>query len=337
MKRHASWPSKRQEFRRGGFSLVELIVVILIIAILIALLLPAIQGVRQSAIEGSVVTDIGSLEKAIAEFKLKYGIEPPSSIVLYEDPSGWSTPGALTQNSRATLRRIWPRYNFAPAPPPMGNTGVLVDINGDGDTTDVLTLNGAECLAFFLGGLFDSTTTSTGVTEYVPIGFSANPQVPFSRATGRRDAPLLGDFPSSRLRDGNGNGMPEIYDPIVNQQLPYQYFSSYDGRGYQPAGYDGSFGTVDDEILGTGYPTSSSGAAYPMQTVYMATATNPQKPRSYQIISPGVDGVFGVAPPSSVPTGWGIWNQEDGVVRVTGADRSQEEDNITNFSGGRLD
>ena len=68
-----------------GFTLVELLAVILILAVLIALLLPALNGALKTARNAAVGAEINQLAQALASFKAKYGDYPPSRIYLAED------------------------------------------------------------------------------------------------------------------------------------------------------------------------------------------------------------------------------------------------------------
>src|SRR4051812_17812321 len=70
---------------RFGFTLVELLIVIVILGILIALLLPAIQAAVRSARTASVSAEINQMAQALADFKNKYGDYPPSRIILSEN------------------------------------------------------------------------------------------------------------------------------------------------------------------------------------------------------------------------------------------------------------
>lgn len=345
--------------RRGrtqaGFTLIELVVVILVISILAAFLLPAINNVRITGRNAQVTADIKNLEAAIANFKLKFGVEPPSSFVLYEAASGWGNTDALTRNSVAIIRQIWPSYDFTNQGDPTTNTTTGTDnptagnqardFNLDGDETDVFRLNGAECLAFFLGG---NGIINSVAANRVATGFSANPTNPFAIG-GNRVGPFY-EIDGARLSDVDNDNVPELLDPLPNQTMPYQYFSSYNGRGYQIFGPDGAFGTsaqqLDDEVI------RISGTAT-MSSVYLQTDTTmpssptsfptgtPWNQKSYQIISPGLDGGYGVG---GLFTRAGTSAAGDGIAVRSGtgdtfrsrSPREQEADNITNFSGGPL-
>lgn len=316
-------PSPRRTLDRRGFSMIELLVVIVIIAILMSLLMVGIQSARNTARITQAVAEIRNFEKAIADFKMKFGVEPPSYIVLYEAAAGWSTNNQETRVSRALIREMWPSFNFAGS----------YDINGDGDAIDVLRLNGAECLAFFIGGLQQVSGTSV-----VPVGFSANPATPFLGYSGNRVGPFLENMDSSRFVDLDGDGIREYLDPLPGQTNPIQYFSSYGGRGYQLLGLDNALGTPDDEaVMVSGNTTLRS--VYNQAAGSTTAPAIPFNKNGFQIISPGFDQEYGYG---------GFVDIEKGVSSPTGSldppnrnmgqptPLSQERDNITNFKGGQL-
>ena len=301
--------------RHPGFTLVEILITIAIIGILIALLMPAIGGARRNARDAQVKTDITALDKAITDFKANYMVEPPSAIALYEVPAGWA--GDVT--SRGRIRRIWPQFNF----------NLARDINNDGDTTDTFALTGAECLVFFLGGMMqraelgNDATAGTADDVVTPIGFAKNPANPFFLGTdsngnsiidpgeydtGSRSGPFH-EFMNVRERFSSVDGdyMKEYADPLPNPSTPYLYASSYEGRGYQ---------AVDFVVF------SGAGNFADVYRQGTAAGSPPYKNNSYQIISPGVDRVYGAGGPY------------DREAKVIGSDF--DNDNITNFSGGRL-
>ena len=283
--------------RRKGFTLIELLIVIAVITILAALLVPTVGGAIKRARIAGVVTEINQLESAIAKFKADHGIEPPSSITLSETGNGW------TSNSAALIRQIWPQYDF-------GNH----DINGDGDTTDTFILSQGECLVFFLGGL-NSTNLPGNIGAC--IGFSKNPANPFARG-GNREAWLF-EFIPARFTDidTTPDGFPEYRDALPTQTMPYLYYSSYDGQGYDETNEFGSGGLTKAYRQDNNFTTNTF-----------------WKPNSHQLISPGYDKQYGFG-------GAYITSGTDRLPAATSgsptsAERIPEADNITNFSNGQL-
>lgn len=243
----------RTQLGRGGFTLVELLIVVVIIAILAAFVVPAVTGAIRSAHTVEVVSDISNLEAGIAAFKVQYHSEPPSSITLHQDRAGWDAD----PESMAKIRRIWPQFNF----------DIVRDYDGHGHAT--LPLDGAECLMIFLGGVRDATSDPDN-DPWVPAGFSRNPEDPFARG-GNRVGPFV-EFDIGRIRDtGGGSDVPEYLDPLRGQTKPYLYVSSNGGAGYRAADLGGRMTDV--------YRQSPGGPAW--------------NPRGFQIISPGVDGDYG--------------------------------------------
>ena len=310
--------SLNRPHRRTGFTLIELLIVIAIIGILIGFLVPAVGGAMKRARVTSVRAEISQLETAIGRFRSVYNMDPPSSIALWENPAnnnGWTSasPSVAAISSRAVIRQLWPQFNFAAAR----------DLNGNGNTTDApITLSGGECLVFFLGGI--NTTNIVGNIGAC-TGFSKNPADPFARL-GAREASLFEFLPARFTDAGTPNGFPEYRDPLPSQTYPYQYFSSYDGQGYDPTEF-GPGTLVEPYRQGT-------------------TATSPYwKPNSYQIVSPGYDRAYGfggayvATGTDRVPSGTTVASQYPNLFSSsapTAAQRAPETDNITNFSAGEL-
>ncbi len=356
----------QQQFQRSrvAFSLVELMIVLIIIAILMAFLFPAIGGAIITARNATVVSEVSNLEKAIGEFKLKYGVEPPSRIWLYEQADGWdastNTGDASDirfRESKAVLKQIWPNIDFTYS----AVTGNEIDIDGNdaiGSTNyGRIELRGAECLLFFLGGVCatedgagatlrgaSGTTppsgTATTVAKWFPLGFSTNPSTPFIRG-GNRVGPFF-EFESERILNIPGSAtnrsMPEYLDTLPGQIAPYNYASSYDGRGYNTSTDAGGYiQSYTDLNLGSSSVVSPT-------FVYIETKTQdtadddgdsntseykadsiPFNKSSFQIISPGIDQQFGTG---------GYYNSEEGF---SGFADDVQKDNIANFRGAVLD
>jgi prepilin-type N-terminal cleavage/methylation domain-containing protein len=305
----------------AAFTLLELLIAIAIIGILASLILTVAGSANTKAKNAQVTVDIKDLEKGIAAFKQKFGVEPPSRVTLYETAAGWTGD----PRSMGIIRRIWPQFAFTYSSyQPANPTGPIMDINANGATGDTITLMGSECLVFFLGGVPALSTPATPTTSTPgspPMGFSQNPADPFSRAGSNRDR--FTEFDASRLfllkppSVTTAHTMNSYMDTLPGQQQPYLYFSTYDGQGYDvtnelPAGPTGN---QLQDVYRTGPNGATSSAPSP-----------PWNPNSFQIISPGFDQHYGLG---------GEYEQGDskGLLVQT---RSAERDNITNFSSGVL-
>ena len=295
---------------RGGFTLIELLMVIVVIAILVALLTPAVMSAFTRVRIASVRTEISQLESAIGKFKANYGMDPPSSITLYETVAGWSGDA----NSRATIRQIWPQCNF----------GIARDINGDGVTGGgAITLSQGECLVFFLGGMCNTNNSpGAAITTISCRGFSKDPADPFSRIGASREAALY-EFVPARFSDVDNDGFPEYKDPLPSQSMPYLYYSGYGGQGYATTEFGGG-GLSEPYRQGT------------------ANTQQAWKANSYQIISPGYDrnygfgGAYVTTGSNRLPIDATQYPNTFTATTATAALRKFESDNITNFSEGQL-
>lgn len=310
-------PSQRSA--RAAFSLVELLMVIAILGILAALILPAVNNARLTAQYAEVNADMQKIGTAITAFKTRFGIEPPSSITICENPANWASQAV----SRRLIKQIWPQFDFT----------LSREFDGDasgssGYQSENITLDGRECLVFFLGGMVDS---SSGALR----GFSKNPANPFVIDNGTRDGPFLeidGGIdpstgrPTGRLVDTDNDGAPELLDTLPSQTQPYLYFSSYGGVGYQ---------TTDCGPGRSPYYRDGSGS-------------DPYNSDGYQLISPGLDNEYGSGGVLDTEDANGNGTLDAGedhnsngvldrsVRDVLSGTRLVEADNLTNFHSGRL-
>ena len=383
-----------------GFTLVELLVVIVVLAILIGLLLPAINGALKTARNAAVSAEINQLAQALANFKAKYGDYPPSRFLCVEngnylpflsettialntsglDPTsigaGDIFVSQLAQRSVAALRKFWPRLTTTSALP--GNT--WYDFNGNGQVDAPYILHGHECLVFFLGGvpLLDPTSGTHGLT-----GFGKDPTNPFTNMivgntmyNANRQEAFYQFNPGRLFLDPQTKSqIPAYYDslnsgpPMGAGQLNfYAYFNAYGNNNYDPN--DVNF-LVESDVMGnapielefklpfpTNHPSSASygsGAISAAPNPYTSSSTQPatgsviyQNPQTFQIISAGLDGLYGVGgqyvsnsqsasgeplpfDPNSTFYGGSYGKETDGSIR------QREFDNLTNFKSGTLD
>lgn len=316
---------------RAGFTLLELMIVIVIIALLVGLVLPAIMSARGRARDAEVRKDISDLEQAITQFKVVYGIEPPSAITLYANPTAWDA------RSRGLIRQMWPQFNFGNcggASSPM--TMVFTGIPGNPATIE---LNGAECLVFFLGGVVDGNSgafvgfAKDPTQPFAPANIITNREGPFFEFRGAMRVPLAATPVAGnanwagRLRDLDADWFPEYLDPLPQQVNPYVYFST-GGGAYRTEAIMGTpnWRNTDGRYGGFILMNYAYYTGFNAMNVRASVAYNP---RGIQIISPGADGEYGNG-------GW--FNPDRNAAAPAGAVvvGQADMDNITNFHPGRL-
>ena len=368
--------------RRGGFTMIELLVVIVILALLVGLLLPAINAAVKNARNATVSAEINQFSQAMADFKSRYGDYPPSRIYLAENGNYSLATGTtatftyatgtsdisdqdLARRSLRYLRKFFPRVVLSTTGAVTGTTvGSFYDFDGNGVlATNAYVLQGHECLVFFLGGLPAKSLDPSGKLMFSMTGFSRNPVNPFTTIGTNRQPPLF-EFNNSRLVDdpkqystaANSNPIfPAYYDPLGTNSY-YAYFSAYGNGSYDPN--DVNFPNEADD-QGTSPITLQFSVAFPIggsTTNNTATSASPnpytasvpvtsvtvpsvayQNAQSFQIISAGVDGNYGIGGIYS-PTANQVLPPETSYTNSTDiAVRTRESDNITNFHSGKLD
>ncbi|HBN75994.1 MAG TPA: hypothetical protein DD473_09275 [Planctomycetaceae bacterium] len=276
-----------QNRRHSGFTLIELLVAISIIALLAGLLLSGVGSGISSVNKAKAANELRSLETALASFHSEFGMYPPSAITLHEAPAGWNGDA----RSKNLIQKLWPSFDFT----------ITRNINSDNSTDVSIDLNGAECLAFFLGGIPQSGAL---------IGFSKNPANPFSRTGNNRTGPFH-EFIASRFVDKDSDDIPEYVDTFAGQTSPIVYFSSYDGRGYRSSEITP---LLANGIYRQGKETDP--------TMGQPDDTTPWKEKTFQLISPGQDGLYGTG---------GYYSPDD-----TSGLSEEDADNLTNFTTGTL-
>ena len=285
-----------KERARRAFTLVELIVVIAIIGVLVSLLLAAVMKALSKGDEAEARSDIGQLAQACQAFQVQYKIKDPfpSRIKLCkkfpQSEGGYNMSQQLDRDSAEFIQRLWPKITMQSG----SNTvwaapGNRVDWDGSSAATGSWTLQGQECLVFFLGGI---PTTSGGVNGCT--GFATNPSDPsyHVKTAGATVNPPLYDFKSNRLKVGQSLKFFHYLDAYGKQ--PYAYFSSYKTMN----GYNRYFLTPGGSDCAS-LPSTSPEGPWP----YAEDKNRYLNPNGFQIISPGKDGVFGKGSPDFGNTG----------------------------------
>lgn len=174
---------------RRGFTLIEMLVVVVIIGILASLVTGAVSAARRKARIAAVAMEIKTIEGAVQAFKEKYRGYPPD----------FTDPAAV----KLFLARAYPRY-----------TGDYVaDLKAAG--VDVSKMDPASALVFWLGGM----PAAPGSKKL--IGFSTNHRNPFDNSTSRTkpffefdprrlklDGDVLRYYPDT---GGGGDNTPYVY------------------------------------------------------------------------------------------------------------------------------
>jgi general secretion pathway protein G len=172
---------------RGGFTLIEMLIVMVIILVLAGLLLGAVLVVRGRVVVGQQVAEITQLNLALEKFKQTYGTYPPSRIRLREFVAGnaantvYDTNNAFDRHSISYLQRIFPSIVLPTSSNAAELTASKVRIDWFVDNSapnlnvnpEVFELEGDECLVFFLGGIAERTEST-----YIMHGFTDDPTNP---------------------------------------------------------------------------------------------------------------------------------------------------------------
>jgi prepilin-type N-terminal cleavage/methylation domain-containing protein len=285
---------------RAGFTLVELLTVIVIIGILAGMIVGAAITVRISVRRSIIITEIKQLEMALQTYKTEVGEFPPDFAFCDET----STRGdAARARVLRHLRKAFPRMKVADFAAFEGACGLSAG-PGSGE------LNPSTALTFWLGS------------------FHEDPTKPFKSGKPRKKAPF--EFKEDQL-----NGL-QYMQPNIQPQSPYVYFRAVktSSGDYEYGDVDdGGTDLFDPFSVGSG-----SNVCVPyLEDAINLTPTDPadartwRAPDTYQIIAAGVDGVH-----STLLDGGGD-PPPFRFSRVAEGFTDGDYDNLTSFAKGELE
>jgi len=289
--------SHRSSSRRLGFTLVELLVVVVIVGMVIALLFNSVGSVAGSARNAAVGNEIYRLDSALQSYSRKYGELPPTMLSNFTVASpAFDQDDFQKRVFVGHVHRMFPRYH-----------GQYIEIDSaiNAATTplhpgyitqcSVSNLDAAESLVFWLGGLPQVVWATDARYEVELTGFSIDPSSPFVAKTVQpRRTEVLFDFDRRRLVDSDQDGWPEYVPDFDNADVTTPPFVYFDAGSY---GFLPSYPLDWHPALAAGL--DGWGFARPYLVSYTPDQTNDpeQHPRptnfasanSFQLICAGAD------------------------------------------------
>ena len=360
----------KQKRRRQGFTLVELLMVIVIIGILAGMISAAAIAARSAAKRAVIKTDISMLELALEDYKIEYGDYPPDFVGLNTDDDPLNDTAAELAAKQAInrhLRKRFPRFR-GDWNTVVANLGNPPNGNPPGYGIDASRLDAASALAFWLGGLPET------VGSEAPAGFHTDPSNPFKPGLPRTE-PFF-DFDPKRYAFEDSSVLQCRYVPKGIRgadPAPYVYFKSQRApTGEQTFFYMQSIPLSNPPEYAVGIrswppvigpPTGPQDRAVAYQddnSVLWNNEARWESGGSYQIISAGLDGSYGTRattlaalqvvlasdllppiPPSDRSSDHPIFldpsNFQSPATRTGDYFFDGDHDNLTNFADGELE
>jgi len=221
----------RHRFRRpAGFTLVELMVVIVILVLLIGILLPALHSARIKSMKTTNQAQLSSIAKACESYQtsyqgkapgyfndIKYGSDPGT------DPDGIANDSSYYQNATA-------------------NEGLVLSLMGgvvrnptstNGPTIGTAFSNQAD-IADMMGHDDDGNDQQIDI-DAIGLG----PQSPSGRQYGAFYTPKENELAVITGTTGDDNNMPEFVDGGGGQPILYMRATRSDAANSVPVGWDG--------------------------------------------------------------------------------------------------
>lgn len=317
---------------RGGFTLVEMLTVIVIIGILAGLITGATIAARKGVLRGIIIADIKQVDMGLQRYKSEVGELPPDfAFCDLPDPAD---PRRIAARARVVrhLRKAFPQMRLAGADD-MARFDAFLTLAGATVGPAKNQLNPSTALTFWLGGIPD--------TSGKPKGFSTDPANPF-KAGEPRSTPYY-DFDLKRL-----DGL-QLMQPNIQPRAPYVYFRAIKNNQsgnfeYGDADDNGLFRPFKFELAADNYCVPYLEDAYDPVPTLSVHATTPatvlrawREPEGYQIIAPGLDGVFSTSNPPPASPAPAPYDAYDFRFSKVGQNFSDGDfDNLTNFAASDL-
>ena len=305
---------------RSGFTLVEILVVIVIISILAAISIPAITGALATARTAGMQTELASISQGIDAYKLKYGDYPPdfSSWTIVERHYRKAFPD-ISQSELLLLHR-------------------LIDGTADTDSSQMSTnksgaipgnvMDRAEAVVWSLGGFSSDPqrpfTGTGGPLQF--IGTSGTPGTPnpaLYQYNADRDNAIV-DFEASQLSvqpiptpgaplsvtnrtqsddEAGTDSALDVFPTYIlyDDASPVVYFDSRTYTAQAPSGAFNGYGRPledgDADVVRPLFsmtpnppPASGYGSASLADSLDAWQFVNP---RTFQLLAPGLDRIYG--------------------------------------------
>jgi prepilin-type N-terminal cleavage/methylation domain-containing protein len=225
---------------REGFTLVELLIVIVILAMLAALVTPAIMKSLAKARNSAIKAEIDMLHMALMNYQSEYGVLPPC---VEPEIQYWTTKQYTKGGPAAKhLQRLFPRcvqpqiqLNTTSAPKdPMRLTQMNALVAWlTGFTTDPINplVPGSQRVKLYE---FDKSRIDSSTAAYFPSGKKGSPYIYF-------DSSSYGNATMNSFTDGTN-----VYTPQLDQAVTPAEFFNANTFQILCAGRDEKWGTDDD-------------------------------------------------------------------------------------------